>query len=177
MRLRAIGEEDLRELYRLFNDPASWGEFEEFHPVDWFTFEKRQKEAGATPDRTLFLIEKKESKEVLGVIFQRITNPTMKNTEIGYAILSSKERRKGFASESTRLIVDYLFLSKNIERIEAYTDLRNIASHRVLEKCGFKREGTMRKARYVAGAFRDYYIWSILREEWKPPENQSGPTI
>jgi RimJ/RimL family protein N-acetyltransferase len=39
--------------------------------------------------------------------------------------------------------VALLFLSKDIARIQAFTDVRNKASQRVLEKAGFKREGTM----------------------------------
>jgi RimJ/RimL family protein N-acetyltransferase len=41
------------------------------------------------------------------------------------------------------LIVDYLFLSKDIARIQAMTDVRNKASQKVLERVGFRREGTI----------------------------------
>ena len=86
--------------------------------------------------------------------------------EIGYAILDPAARGKGVASEAARLIVEYLFTNRTLERVEASTDVENIASQKVLEKCGFKREGTMRKARWVGGHYRDYHLYSILREEW-----------
>jgi RimJ/RimL family protein N-acetyltransferase len=62
-----------------------------------------------------------------------------------------------------------LFLSKESRRIQAHTDLRNVASQKVLEKVGFKKEGTLRKNFFVRGEWRDAYVYSILREEWKEP--------
>jgi RimJ/RimL family protein N-acetyltransferase len=66
-------------------------------------------------------------------------------------------------------MVDYLFLSKNIARIQALTNVRNNASQRVLEKAGFKREGILRKAGFVRGDRTDAYIYGVIREEWKEP--------
>jgi RimJ/RimL family protein N-acetyltransferase len=39
-----------------------------------------------------------------------------------------------------------------------------------LEKVGFKKEGTLRKNFFVRGEWRDAYLYSILREEWKEPK-------
>jgi RimJ/RimL family protein N-acetyltransferase len=64
-------------------------------------------------------------------------------------------------------MVDYLFLSKNIVRIQATTNVKNKASQRMLEKIGFKLEGTCRKSGFVRGAWTDSHIYSILRGEWK----------
>ena len=172
VRLRAVTEDDMKVLFRMFNDPAAYGEYEDFDPIDWYAFEKEERERGNTPGRAaLLLVEKKEGKAVVGIIFHRVSHPVLKNTEIGYAILNTAERGKGYASEAARLVVDYLFLNRNIERIEAITDTRNIPSQRVLEKCSFQKEGTLRKARFVAAAYRDCYIYSLLREEWSPPKN------
>jgi ribosomal-protein-alanine N-acetyltransferase len=66
-------------------------------------------------------------------------------------------------------MLDYLFLSKDTMRIQATTDVRNLASQKVLGKTGFKREGTLRKTRLVRGQWTDDYLYSILREEWKEP--------
>jgi RimJ/RimL family protein N-acetyltransferase len=85
-------------------------------------------------------------------------------------VLAPNERGKGYGVEATQLMVDYLFLSRDIVRIQAHTDARNMASQRVLEKAGFKKEGTVRKARYYRGEWADYYIYGILREEWKEPK-------
>jgi len=89
--------------------------------------------------------------------------------EIGYAMLPS-ERNKGYGTEAISIIVDYLFLSKQLERIQATTDVTNQPSQRVLEKNEFKKEGIIRKAGFIRGQWRDEYLYSILREEWKEPK-------
>jgi aminoglycoside 6'-N-acetyltransferase len=67
-------------------------------------------------------------------------------------------------------MVDYLFLSKDIVRIQATTHFGNVASQKVLEKGGFKREGTLRKAVQSRGEWTDLVLFSILKEEWKEPK-------
>jgi RimJ/RimL family protein N-acetyltransferase len=88
---------------------------------------------------------------------------------MGYSLVPS-ERGKGYCSEAVNIMVDYIFLSKEIERIQAHTDVRNVASQKILEKAGFKKEGTIRKFFFVGGELRDAYLYSILREEWKEPK-------
>jgi RimJ/RimL family protein N-acetyltransferase len=66
-------------------------------------------------------------------------------------------------------MVDYLFLSKDTMRIQASTDARNLASQKVSEKGGFKKDGIMRRYYFLSGELRDVYVYSILREEWKEP--------
>ncbi len=46
----------------------------------------------------------------------------------------------------------------------------NMASQRVLEKAGFRKEGVVRKRIFVRGNWRDEFLYSILREEWKGPK-------
>jgi RimJ/RimL family protein N-acetyltransferase len=67
-------------------------------------------------------------------------------------------------------MVDYLFLSRDIVRIQATTNVENKMARRVLEKVGFKIEGTIRKLKFVRGVWTDSYLLSILREEWKEPK-------
>jgi RimJ/RimL family protein N-acetyltransferase len=96
-------------------------------------------------------------------------HPLGRLLEIGY-VLVPEERRKGYCTEAVQLMLDYLFLSKNVERIQASTHLENKASQRVLEKTGFKREGIMRKALFSRGHWKDGVTFSILREEWRVPK-------
>jgi len=44
-----------------------------------------------------------------------------------------------------------------------------MASQKVLQNVGFKKEGTIRKSVFARGEWRDRYLYSILREEWKEP--------
>jgi ribosomal-protein-alanine N-acetyltransferase len=85
-------------------------------------------------------------------------------------VLASDERGKGYGTEATKLLVDYLFLSKNLIRIQAHTDARNMVSQKTLQNVGFTKEGIIRKSVFARGEWRDRALFSILREEWKEPK-------
>ena len=98
-----------------------------------------------------------------------VIHPAGNQLEIGYFMVPT-ERGKGYCTEAVNIMVDYLFLSKNIERIQAQTDVKNVGSQKVLKKAGFRIEGTIRKPFFLRGQLRDTYLYSILREEWKEPK-------
>ena len=118
-------------------------------------------------ERQRFVIQKKDGTRV-GTIAHWLNQPE-RFMEIGYRVVRS-ERGKGYGTEAVQLMVDYLFLSKDICRIQAFTDVRNRASQRVLEKAGFKREGTLREAGFVRGHRSDAYVYGVVRGEWKAPK-------
>jgi RimJ/RimL family protein N-acetyltransferase len=118
-------------------------------------------------ERARFVIEKKDRTKI-GFIGHWFVQPN-RMMEIGYNLIPS-ERGKGYGTEAAQIMVDYLFLSRDIVRIQAITNVRNKASQRVLEKVGFQREGTIRKSGFVRSEWVDAYLYSILREEWKEPK-------
>ncbi len=54
-----------------------------------------------------------------------------------------------------------------MHRVEAHTDVQNLAEQRALEKAGFTREGVTRQAQWRGGALHDGYLYSVLRSEWR----------
>jgi len=116
-----------------------------------------------------FIIEKKDGGKVGYIFHFTVVHPAGKLLEIGYFLVPS-ERGKGYCTEAVKIMVDYLFLSKDIVRVQARTDSRNVPSQKVLEKVGFKKEGTMRKCFFIRGEWVDGLLYSILREEWKEPK-------
>ena len=116
-----------------------------------------------------FLIERKEGTKV-GIIASFYALHPMGNTlEISYAMIPS-ERGKGYCTEAAQIIVDYLFLTKEAPCIQATAQIKNVASQKVLQRVGFKKEGIMRKRSYILGEWTDMVLFSILREEWKVPK-------
>lgn len=85
---------------------------------------------------------------------------------IGISLVPSA-RGRGIGSQAQRLVVDLLFRQTASNRVEAHTDVTNIAEQRALESAGFTREGTVRGAQWRNGAFHDGYLYSILRNEWE----------
>ncbi len=64
------------------------------------------------------------------------------NPEIGYGI-NHEFQGRGYATEAVRLALKWAFSHSEILAVEAETDPDNIASQKVLEKCGFKETGTI----------------------------------
>ena len=56
----------------------------------------------------------------------------------------------------------------DLNRVQAETDTRNVASARVLEKLGFTREGILREDCIVNGDVSDSWVYGLLRGEWRP---------
>jgi len=57
------------------------------------------------------------------------------------------------------------FQDLGVHRVFATCDPANIASYRVMEKIGMKREGYMREHKFAKGKWRDSLIYSILEHE------------
>jgi RimJ/RimL family protein N-acetyltransferase len=93
-------------------------------------------------DQGEFIIEKKDGNKVGYIWHFSMMHPAAKLLEIGYFMVP-KETAKGYCSEAAKIMGDYLFLSKDAVRIQAHTDCRNAASQKVLEKAGFRKEGTV----------------------------------
>jgi len=163
--LRILEKEDFPLFAEWFNKPEVFGEYNPLHQVSRIEAEKMFE--GPNEEKS-FIIEKKDGSKIGFIGHFYVLHVAGKQLEIGYSLVPS-ERGKGYGTEATQLMVDYLFLSKDIARVQAQTDPRNIASHKVLEKVGFKKEGTLRKSFFMRGEWRDAYVYSILREEWKEP--------
>jgi len=85
--------------------------------------------------------------------------------EICYTVKES-HRNKGVATEACKGIINYLFSSMKMHKIYADTIEDNIASQRILEKLGFKLEGTIRDRRKKNGTWLDELQYGLLEDEW-----------
>ena len=83
---------------------------------------------------------------------------------IGISLLPG-QRGRGYGAAAQRALAEYLFATTLAERIEAETDVENIAEQRALERAGFTREGVLRHTQFRAGGWRDNVIYSVLRAE------------
>jgi RimJ/RimL family protein N-acetyltransferase len=158
-----VEKDDLSLFTDWGNNPEFFGEF------IWLPQQSRMEREkwyeNLPSEAKFFFIEKKDGTKI-GTIAHFLVGP---HTEIGYMLVPN-ERRKAYCSEAVQIMVDYLFLSKNLERVQATTDVNNLPSQRVLQKAGFQKEGVIRKSAFIRGKWRDGCLFSILREEWKEPK-------
>jgi RimJ/RimL family protein N-acetyltransferase len=118
--------------------------------------------------RAELFVERLEDDAILGTIqYHRVSygpNPESAAWMLGIE-LTADARGQGFGTEAQRVLSDWLFATTGANRIEASTDVDNVAEARSLEKAGFTREGVSRGAQFRAGAYRDLIVFSRLRDD------------
>jgi len=81
---------------------------------------------------------------------------------LGYWVRSTATRR-GVATEAVRLVRDWGFRHTELLRLEIVIAVTNRASHRVAEKAGAIREGTLRSRLLLHGTPHDATMFSFVR--------------
>ncbi len=119
---------------------------------------------GPTPTRWVQLAVTDEQDRLVGDLAVWLDD-TSALAMIGYT-LSPKHQGKGYATEAVAALLDWL-VARGVRRIAATLDPGNLASARVLERCGFRYTGTARSAALVRGAWEDDARFEILADEWK----------
>lgn len=90
------------------------------------------------------------------------TDVYKKSAEIGYFI-GEEFWNRGIATEAVKLITEWGFSSLDIIRIYTGIYSYNLASQRVLEKCGFEKEGVGRQAIFKNNNFFDEIRYAKLK--------------
>lgn len=92
-------------------------------------------------------------------------NPGFRSAKLGYC-LAERAWGHGYATEAGRALLAWAFDTMPLNRVQAECDTRNAASARVLEKLGFRLEGTLREDCVVDGDVSDSWVYGLLRREW-----------
>jgi RimJ/RimL family protein N-acetyltransferase len=72
---------------------------------------------------------------------------------------------RGYTTEAAEAVMRWGFAERGLARVMARCDAENVASWRVMEKLGMRREGHLRAQRLLRGQRRDELVYGILREE------------
>lgn len=96
--------------------------------------------------------------------------PDVNSRELGYS-LSEDYWGRGLMTEAAKRMVQYAFESLKLDVLMIRTGDANLRSQRVIEKCGFQYEGTLRRTyRIYDGSIREVRCYSILKEEYTAAE-------
>lgn len=121
-------------------------------------FEKAEK-----PTKSFHLgIEEKASGKVIGDLYvYLIENDRMASVAIR---ISPSCQGQGFGTEALAAMTKFCFSNTELKRLWTEVDVRNTASQRMLERCGYTREGLIRQGKMV-NTWCDYYIYGILASD------------
>ncbi len=84
--------------------------------------------------------------------------------EIGYWV-SPDARGRGVATRALALLSRWSVTDGGFERLDLQAAIANVASLRVAERCGFVREGVMRRSWYRGGGRSDMVLFSLVPED------------
>lgn len=105
----------------------------------------------------------KETGECIGQIAYFLVDSKNHFAEIEYCIGSVFQCR-GYATEATKAVIRFGFEKMNLHKVQISTKEINVASKRVIEKCGFTYEGTLRDYFFMNGKYVGRLYYSILKE-------------
>ena len=108
--------------------------------------------------------------ELIGFIGLQGICARSRRAELWIYIGSKTHWNQGIGTDSIRTLCNYAFGQMNLFRIslECNPEFQNVIH--CYDKLGFVREGTLRKAYYRDGAFRDTCIMGLLRDDFKGME-------
>ena len=114
-------------------------------------------------------IVEKETGVIVGSIgFEDDTyRPDISSKEMGYSLAKSRWG-KGYMTEAAKRLIRYAFDEMKLDVLMIRTSETNRRSQRVIEKCGFTYEGTLRRAyRMFDRQMREVRCYSMLKEEYQ----------
>lgn len=106
----------------------------------------------------------KETNKFIGIAGYSLSLDKFKLGEIYYKLLPC-EWGNGYATELAKELIKTGFEIFNLHKVEAGVEINNIASIKVLEKCGMTREGLRRKILPIRGVWKDNYHYAIVEDD------------
>lgn len=118
------------------------------------------------PDYYRWAVIDKENGECIGQIAFFLVDNKNHFAEIEYCI-GQQFQCRGYATEATKAVITFGFEKINLHKVQICTKTVNAPSKRVIEKCGFTYEGTLRDYFYWKDQYVGRLYFSILREEYE----------
>jgi ribosomal-protein-alanine N-acetyltransferase len=117
-------------------------------------------------DRSYPFLVFRESDDALvgGVTLANVRRGIVQAGTIGYWV-GQPHAHQGYMTAALRTLLPTLFGELNLHRVEAACIPSNAASIRVLEKCGFTREGLARRYLCINGVWQDHLLFGLLHED------------
>ena len=165
--LRPLCRRDAKDIFAYSSDPevARYVLWEPHRSIaetrDYLRYIRILYRQGAPSSWAIVL---KSDGPVIGTIGFMWYSAENQSAEVGYS-LSRAYWNRGYATQALSAVVRSAFDRLPLYRIEAQHDLRNPASGRVMEKCGFTREGIMRGRLLNKGEHIDVALFAILKTD------------
>jgi len=115
---------------------------------------------------SFFIFRKRDGVLIGGLTLANIRRGCAQSGSLGYWI-AAPHARQGHMTAAVNAIVPFAFDTLKLHRIEAACIPANVASVRLLEKTGFKREGFARQYLCINGIWQDHWLYARLKDDPK----------
>ena len=166
--IRPFTASDAADLYEYLSNPAIY-EYEPGEPISIDHAMHLSQERAATTD--FWAMELADSGKMIGhIYFKQIEPHELRTWELGY-IVNPAYQGEGYATEAIAALLRKEFKEKQIHRVFANCNPENLASWKLLERVGLRREALLRRNIFFRRApngeelWTDTYEYAILKEE------------
>lgn len=101
---------------------------------------------------------------VMGLLGYHHWNPEARRAGMGYDLARPLWGR-GYMSEAVTAVLDHGFGAMDLNKVEVHTNAENRESVRMVQRLGFRQEGTFHEHFFEDGAFHDVSLYAMLRRD------------
>ncbi|HDM70437.1 MAG: GNAT family N-acetyltransferase [Thermotogae bacterium] len=164
LKLRPFEIEDIDQILPHFNDEEVRQYLAVIFPVNKLV-ERNFIESLYKDDKNI-LLGMEVNGTLIGSIGLHRIDWVNRSTELGIVIFRKEYWNKGYGTKAIDLMLKYAFKYLNMNRVSLKVYEYNERAIHVYEKCGFKVEGRLRKAKFFKGRYWDVLVMGILRDEY-----------
>lgn len=163
--MRARRETDVPLLHALQEDVVGWSRQD---PRPWrpIPSEHSPFALGEPSDEVArFSVVELDTGELVGSALLWGIDTHSRSAHLGMSLLSA-HRGRGLGSDLVRVLCEYGFVVRGLQRLQLETLVDNVAMVTAATKAGFTLEGTLRRSAWVCGEFIDEVVLGLLADEW-----------
>ncbi len=165
--IRRFLPDDWQDLYEYLSQE----EVVKYEPYEVFTEEQSRQEAIRRSERPDFwAVCLQDTGKLIGNVY--LAKQEFGTWELGY-VFNKNYQGNGYAAEAAKALIGDVFENHNARRVVAMCNPLNMASWKLLERLGLRREGHLIKNIWFFKDEKDNPIWqdtyeyAVLKEEWQ----------
>ncbi len=164
--LRYLEFDDIDTLYRWENDIelAIWAGWTP--PLSRAAFRHKYEQRITEPEKDLVMLGIEFEGQLVGYVQLALIEDDERRAAAGVLVGEKSMWGRGIASTALRILLDYAFTVRNLERVYAEVYGFNQRSLRLMERVGFQKEGVLRQHEIHNGARQDMHVFGMLKSEF-----------
>jgi len=135
-------------------------------PLSRAAFRHKYEQRITEPEKDLVMMGIEFEGQLVGYVQLALIEDDERRAAAGILVGEKRMWRRGIASTALRILLDYAFTVRNLERVYAEVYGFNQRSLRLMERVGFQKEGVFRQHEIHNGARQDMHVFGMLKAEF-----------